>query len=317
MDVRAQVFPDCGTIFPALVTHAAPGSIGGSNTTVVDQFRFTTLAAEIVNLNNSFTTGGTVRIWKSPLALVDENVSFVGTPPEFHTVVTGVGGCRGDLISSDAYVMPSRAGGYAISMNSNTEFSFHRVRDEENKETTHTAYFGSSGPAPGVDYAVFKHGIVGWDDDFDTIVIRIDVPATAAAQQFVLKIWKVTEYKPTFNSLLYSMSHESAKRNDQALTIYREMQRALPVAVEAKDNPSFLNDMLTAVRDVSGALTGLPGLAGVISGGVNALSRAIVPARGPVYQNTPTSPPLRPKARVKARPTRTARKPKPKARRRK
>ena len=114
--------------------------------------------------------------------------------------------------------------------------------------------------------------MVSFDNGFDTIVFRIDVPTGVTDQSFLLKTWKIFEYQPTFNSLLYSLASLSPPEDKRALALYNTIQRELPVAVPAKDNPDFWDAILGTVKEVSNLL---PGPFKAVGKGVHAIGSAI------------------------------------------
>jgi hypothetical protein len=109
--------------------------------------------------------------------------------------------------------------------------------------------------------------------------MRIEVPVGVADQSFIVSVWKTFEYKPAFNSLLYTVARESPRRNDATLKVYSAIERELPTAVPSKDNPNFWESILNTVDSVSGVLSLMPGQVGAIAKGTHAITTALTPAR--------------------------------------
>jgi hypothetical protein len=227
----------------------------------------------LVCINNAFNQYGTITAFRTPMAAVPADVAPTGD--NIH--VTGADafvelGTKGKLSNANAYIQPVRSGAYCVSMRGDDEYSFHSIRDEESRGEDHTAWVGPSAVAPG-NLINFKGPILFWDNSFDSIVFKIEVPVGAPVpQDFIVKIWKAYEYKPTFNSFPYQLAGNSAPYDPAALHLYSQMARALPVAVPSKDNPDFWKSILQTVNIGSGLLRGLPGLGGALAKGVHAVT---------------------------------------------
>jgi len=210
--------------------------------------------------------------------------------------ITGVPGIEKRALNSAAYVQPVRDGAYSVSMNRETEFIFADVRDNVSRNTILPGKMDLQ-TAPNIAGKTTWIGpAVLWDNGFDSIIFRIDVPPSVADQSFTLKIWKAWEYQPTFNSLLYNMSHLSPGESCNALALYREIERQLPVAVPARDNPDFWNTVLNLVEEGSDILSIIPGPVGTVAKGVHAISHLLTaPSRRRKKKKTVKSIPSRPK----------------------
>jgi hypothetical protein len=279
--LAAKLAPTCGDLFDNAVTPRIPTEIGGSNTKSVDQFRCTAMAAELVPVNNTFNSYGTICAYRTPMAtMVDtEPVDSLTIPTFSDVIVTGASGFAtlggyGQPNNSNAYCAPARDGAYIVSMRGDEEAEFFNIRDSEHVADRHCAFIGPAAVKPG-NFLSFTGPMMGWDESHDSIILRVDVPPAVAAQVYLLKIWKSYEYKPTFNSFAWQLAGNSASYDPAALELYRQMARSLPVAVSYRDNPDFWTTILKTVQIGSGLLSSLPGIGGTIAKGVHGVANLL------------------------------------------
>jgi hypothetical protein len=262
--LQAHYFPDAAEMFNGITEEKQV-----SNSDQLSKGRLMALSAELNCVNNSFNQYGTISAWKTPLARTTAAIDQPGFDVTDNVQLTGARGIVKVALDSQAYVEPVRRGVYSVSMNREENFQFFPVLDDLNKLSTTPARFENT------ERLYFTGCAPVFDNGFDTIVFRIDVPPGTTNQSFVLKIWKVWEYQPTFNSLLYNFSHLSPDVDHSALALYREMCRHLPMAVPDKDNPDFWNLILQAVDQASSLLSGLPGPVGTVASGVHSVSHLL------------------------------------------
>lgn len=256
------------------------------NTTAVDQFRVITHSAELVNTNNAFNTYGTITAYKTDMNMVVPPVFAI--PPSGPAVlgpnleVTGATPLMQDVATTGTYVQPSRAGVYTVAMchtGAAGDFPFRTIFNEVNANGG-----GIYGPAITMSGAStpikFYPAPPGWDQSYDTHVYRISVPegGSVVAQQFILKVWRRIEYTPVMFSLLWHISSQGEPRSDSFFKMYGAMERKLPIAVTAKENPDFWDTMLKTVKNVSSVARAIPGPVGLVADvafkGAKAISRA-------------------------------------------
>jgi hypothetical protein len=230
------------------------------------------LSAEMVCLNNAFNQFGSIATFKTPLRRTTINVHADAASKEQVRTVAGTAGLANKLINSEAEVTAVRDGAYAVAMNREEEFEWNDILDNESKSSLQTCYASGTELGGYAKKILFNGPMACFDNGYDTIVFRIDVPTGVADQSFLLKTWKIFEYQPTFNSLLYSLSSLSPPEDKRALQLYKAIQRELPVAVPARDNPDFWDTVLGAVHEVSNLL---PGPMKAVGKGVHAIGSAI------------------------------------------
>jgi hypothetical protein len=259
-----QYYPDAVDLFPGCGTTEEV-----SNTEQLSKGRLMSMSAELNCVTNAFNQYGTISCWKTPLNRTTAALDQAGFNVTDNLVISGCKGISTVALDSQAYVSPVRNGVYSVSMNRQEEFNFYPILDEVNTATETNARFR------GTESLHFAGAAPIFDNGFDSIIFRIDVPPNTTDQSFVLKLWKVWEYQPTFNSLLYNFSHLSPDVDPGALALYREMCRHLPTAVRDKDNPDFWNTILSAVGGASSLLSKLPGPIGTAASGVHAISELV------------------------------------------
>lgn len=269
--LRSVPFPDAATIFPgtAIIPSA---STNVSNTMNVASSRCMALSAEMVCLNNAFNQFGSIATFKTPLRRTTINIHADAASNEQVRTVAGTAGLANKLINSEAEVTAVRDGAYAVSMNREEEFEWNDILDNESKSSLQTCFASGTELGGYAKKVTFNGPMACFDNGYDTLVFRIDVPTGVADQSFLLKTWKIFEYQPTFNSLLYSLSSLSPPEDKRALQLYKAIQRELPVAVPARDNPDFWDTVLGAVNEVSNLL---PGPMKTVGKGVHAIGSAI------------------------------------------
>jgi hypothetical protein len=269
-------FPDANQIFPGVGTNSPLQGIT-NNSQIVDKGRLALLSAELVVLNNSFSQFGSIAAYKTPLSLT------IGLDDGSQAAIieryslTGVQALASTVLNAEAYVQPVRDGAYSVSMNREAESPFMPVAEIMSDATNIPGTFTRTSDGQ-VKSSKWLGAPVCWDNGFDSIVFRIDVPAGGSApfsavdQSFTLKVWKAWEYQPVFNSLLYTLASLSPQEDHSAMRLYREIERQLPVAVPARDNPDFWNTVLGMVDKASNAISVVPGGIGDVAKGVHAVT---------------------------------------------
>jgi len=275
-------FPDATEMF------AGVGSVADvANSDQLSKGRLMALSCELNCVNNSFNQYGTIAAWKTPLARTLGAVDRSGFDISDNLAITGARGLVKVALDSQAYVEPVRRGAYSVSMNREEDFAFYPILDDLNQNSDIVATF------EGTEKLHFVGCAPVFDNGFDTIIFRIDVPPGSVNQSFVLKIWKVWEYQPTFNSLLYNFSHLSPDVDEAALALYREMCRNLPVSVPDSQNPDFWGTILQAVDSGSQLLSAVPGPIGAVASGVHSVSHLLNRVRSKRTQPGPKPKPAR------------------------
>jgi len=243
MSQDANPYPDAADLFLGANTSSATVGPTLLNTTQLSSARCMALAAELVCLNNSFTQFGSITAYRTPMkchfyprGAMSGDITpapSASSSPTIGGTITGTNIIFDPSTNANAYVTAVRDGAYTVSMNREAEFTFSDVHDgigndslfwsstktaalTPSEEKDYTMVGAPVDPSGNVGAIRWRGFIPFWDNDYDTIVFRIDVPKAESAglnspvaQQFILKTWKAWEMQPVFNHLLYSFAHSS------------------------------------------------------------------------------------------------------------
>jgi len=252
--------PNVNSLFPGFSSQAS-----GSNTSVVDKFRYIGLQAELISAQNQNTWAGTIKSFKTPLALAVAEESVGGTSQKLLAEhVTGVNGIFNAIDSSNSYASTVNAGVYSVSLNTQPDFPFSDIHDNQDFNSSTIGTFAESNVLHKV---VFESPVLGIGS-LDTIVFVVEVPTDAPGQVFMLRTWSTTEYQPVHGSLLYDFSNTSANHDEVALEAYKQIANNLPIAVSYGENASFWSRVSKIVRGAASMLSHIPGPVGMIASAV-------------------------------------------------
>jgi hypothetical protein len=264
------LYPDSESMFPNMV-QSLPGDYLVSNTQQVDRFRTMTSAAELVCTTNNFNYAGALTAFKTPLALALANRSVTPSDESFAQELTGFDGVAVSVNSSQIYASDVKSGVYSVAFNREASFEFHDIQDGQSLNSQTLAPFGTSSMTSGAN---FVGPILGLDD-FDSIVFKLSIPASAVDQSFFIRTWRITEYQPVQNSMLHQFSHCSPALDEIALLSYKFITANVPIGVPSAENESFWKRVLSIFNAVSGALAFIPGPVGEVAAGVHIAGSAI------------------------------------------
>lgn len=266
--LKGTLFPETTQVFPASGTSAP-----GFNTNQITQGRVMGMSAELVSTNNAFNQFGTILAFKTDIT--EASLPITPAVGLYNRYLAGVLPITSDVASAGSYLAPVKDGAYSVSMSRTAgtmNFPWTKVDDQVNKGTTILGIYDD--PAGVLSDMAFAGPLVFYDNSYDTIIFRITVPTGVADQGFILKTWRSIEWSPVYNSLLYTIAMQGARRNEPSMKLYGEMARALPTSVPAKQNPDFWNTILDAVSDVSSVAGLIPGL-GPVASGVHSIAGAL------------------------------------------
>jgi len=245
------LFPDATTLFPGCGTNGQP-ELKVNNSAEVVEARLVAHSAEMVVVNNAFTQFGTISTYKTPLNREITNQA-TGAVSNYH--ILGTEALFKNPLSSEANVAPVREGSYSVAMSKEADFNFFPALDDVTLSSSFDGYQTSADPPIA---CTFRGPAVVWDNGFDSIVFRVEVPEGSPSQVFILKIWRTWEMKPAASSLAHSIAHASPPIDRRAIDFYHELAKSLPVSVPSKDNPDFWATILEGIKATSAIASSLP-----------------------------------------------------------
>lgn len=258
---QGGIFPDAPTLFPGCSTV----EVEVANSGEVVEGRMISHSAELVCVNNAFNQYGTITTLKTPITRVLVEQSDFGKDVAYRLM--GAQALVKPTLTSEADVTPVRDGSYAVAMSKEAQFTFAPVLDDISIATDFPCYLENK-----VDSTVgsFQGPAVIWDNGFDTIMFRVQVPLSTELspvppQVFILKVWRSWEFKPAASSLAHSIAHASPPHNANTIELYHEMSKNLPVSVPVRDNPDFWDDLVSTMSMGTGILADMnvPGAKGM------------------------------------------------------
>jgi hypothetical protein len=252
-------FADCGTLF------ASTASTAG----IVDKFRYVSNHFELVPTANQMTWSGNIQCWKFPAALsVRQNNLTTGA--EAGNILTIAGFQSLNATNADQYTGPFNLGVYAGAYNTGAKFDFSQILEfVSTVPSTPIAALGDFG-----SLVATTNGFTGFDNQFDSMVIKVSGIGTNVNNTAIAKAWACVEYQVLPGSGYYEFQSNSPC-DLVALDLYRKVINQLPPGVSFVDNDSFWQRVLRIIRQVSGGMSVLPGPYGMAAGGVNGISSAL------------------------------------------
>lgn len=244
---------------------------GGSTANVADivtKFRYVSNHIELVPTVNQMQWSGNIQAWKIPLQV---EIRQNGATPANLYSVTGLNGLNSS--NANQYTGPTNLGVYCGAYNAGAKFDFAPLMDntKDVPQTLLTGDFGQLRPTIALP---------GFDNNFESIVIKISGYGANVNNSFIIKTWACVEYQVLPGNLLYEFSTVSPASDPVAMKLYREIILSLPVGVAFYENDTFWQRVLGIIKGVSGALSVLPGPYGMIAGGVNSVATGL---RAAVY----------------------------------
>jgi hypothetical protein len=256
-------YADCATFFNS-------GGVAGASTAgIVDKFRFVSNHFELVPTANQMTWNGNIQCWKFPAALfVRQNNLTSGAEAGNIWSISGLQAAN--ATNADQYTGPFNLGVYAGTYNTGAKFDFSQIIE----------YVGSVPSTPFVGLGDFgqlnasTNGFTGFDNQFDSMVIKVSGMGTNVGNTAIIKSWACVEYQALPGSGYYEFQTTSPC-DLVALDLYRKIINQLPPGVSFVDNDGFWQRVLQIIRQVSGGMSVLPGPYGMAAGGVNTISSAL------------------------------------------
>lgn len=243
------------------------GSGGAVNSALItNKFRFVSQHVEFVpNTNNNSWTGG-FQAWKLPLQVTQRSTATTAAN-EF--TISGLNGTA--VTDADSYAGPFNLGLYTGAFNKGSSaWDFSQVVDNVQ---------GYPPVSVASDFGVLSwdgtHNFPGFDNNFETVCIKVSGVGANTTNSVQLKTWACVEYQFVPGSLMYESQALHYTCDERALKLYREIVLNLPVGVSYLDNANFWTRVLSIIKTLSGGASYIPGPIGMISRGVNLVTGGI------------------------------------------
>ena len=249
----AGVAPTASTVLTG-VAYSDSNTIFGSSTAtndVVSRFRYISNHIELIPTVNQMNWTGSISAWKITAAFNNRPGSQAGAPTNASDIYT-IGGLEG-LVNSNVnqWSSPVNLGVYTAAYNSGNGFPFTPIATNFPNATVpfqlDNADFGQINCAAVGSFT-------GFDNNFETVAIKISGQGANVNNSFIVKTWACVEYQVVSGSLLYE--YQTLSPHDPiALELYRLIILQLPVGVSFIDNESFWKRVLSIMKSISSVVS--------------------------------------------------------------
>jgi len=262
----AGVLPTSSVVFNAVSYSDSSSIFGNANSTdnVVDKFRFVSNHIELIPTVNQMSWTGNIQAWKLPVQFAFRP-SGTATGAQDITTISGLNGIT--VTNSNQWTGPVNLGLYSACYNTDGDFDFSNIT---------SGFPGATVPLTvgtsdwGQLNCSAMGSFTGFDNRFDSLVVKISGQGTNVLNSFIVKTWACVEYQVVAGSYLYEYQTLSPC-DPYALDYYRVVIQQLPVGVSYLDNESFWARVLKILKTVTGAGMYLPGPYGIMSSGANVM----------------------------------------------
>lgn len=231
---------------------------------IVDKFRFVSNHIELIPTTNAMQWTGNIQSWKIPVQIALSNSGAAGSYS-----INGLNAVN--ATNALQYTAPFNAGVYACAYNSGAKFDFSLIQEQFGAATTGTGSITGTGILGPTGVNV---GIPGFDNNFESVLIKISGIGTNVSDTMILKTWACVEYQVMAGNALYEYMTVSPK-DEIAMALYRKIIQQLPTAVTYYDNDSFWQRVLQIIQSISGVASFAPGPIGRIGKGVSIATSAV------------------------------------------
>lgn len=244
-----------------------PGTMTSTN---VEKFRFVSQHVEIVPTVNSTSWTGSIQTWKIPVQVTTAG-RYGGDSGYQQLFVNGLMGTN--ATNADMYTGPFNLGTYVGAFNKGSvSWDFSTMFRDVSRIPS-----GTLDPASDFGEIAWEGTklLPGFDNNMESICVKFSGIGANTNDSYIIKTWACVEYQFTPGSVMYESQNLHYEPDEEAMRIYRYVAMNLPVGVSFLDNANFWNRVLSIIKQMSGALSMIPGPYGVIAGGVNAVATGI------------------------------------------
>jgi len=259
-----------GTAYPTYDTNFGNGNSSNYN---YSAFRYASQCIGIYPTSNAMQTAGSITVWRVDLDLASMNY---GNPtsgvnlPYLERNLIGANSIQPSAPRDNiSHAFMQGLYSYAYDRTGTFEWNEFRVANRFSQGFDSAGHAGRS----LLSESTSTRALPGLGN-LNTIVVKVSVP-TGAVCSAVVKTWCCLEMQPNTDSNIYQFSGMSPRPDPLALCVYNEIKAKLPIAVTADKNPGFWQRVLSMIRSSFAAGSMLPGPSGVISGGLDAITRGV------------------------------------------
>lgn len=245
------------------------GLPGTDSTINVQKFRMVSNHFEIVPTTNANNWSGNIQVFKIPLQVAQGRDT---TTNDMRLMLNGIQTVNSS--NADMYSGPFNLGAYVGSFQKAGD-SWNFTEIWKNMLAIPETFIAAVDFGSLLGNATGTVNIPGFDNNFETTVIKISGITAAGSNSFLIRTWSCVEYQFCPGSVMYEMQNLKCTEDRIALALYRRIILELPTAVCFLDNANFWTRVLSIIRQISGGLSVLPGPYGAISGGVNAIATGL------------------------------------------
>lgn len=246
--VDAGTIPNGTTVFNPIPYQDTDTLMPDSNCNLnFTSFRHVSNYVEFVPTINATSWSGSITCWKAPMSV------YTASDPTL-SELNGIAAVQQP--NESMFVAGNNLGLYAFA----TQMGPWTYTPMNSTALTYTS-------VPPTSPKVQR--VLGWGN-LETIIIRI-----TGNFSYSVKIGCCVEYTCGANSALYEYSRLNNDLDINALMMYKQIASRLPVAVNYFENAQFWDRVLQIIKQLSGALSVVPGPVGMTSQGVNLIANAI------------------------------------------
>jgi hypothetical protein len=243
------------------------GATANTTTQMVTKFRYVSNHIELIPTTNQTSWSGNIQAWKLPLAFITRPPSAEGSDRDLFSI-TGLDGIVS--ASQQSYVAPFNMGIFSGCYSSSPLFQFTPLTEDVLNGNVPEVI----GPADWGQFGGSGTPFTGFDNGFESVVVKVSGISASLNDSAVLKTWSCVEYQVNPTSVLSSFVSLSPC-DPYSLQLYREIICNLPIGVPYMENDGFWDRVMKIIDQVTTATSFIPGPIGALSQGINLTNKAI------------------------------------------
>lgn len=244
------------------------GTDGNSVNKLTQKYRMVSSHFELVPCTNNTQWTGNITAWKIPLQMYEAQTSFATANATNYFSISGMEAVN--KTDADMYSGPFNLGVYGGVFNRGAKFDFNTTLRDQLALPNNANFSVANG-----DFCQLKGVIPGFDNNFESMVVRIGGVGVNDKNTCLLKSWSCIEYQFSPGSVMYESQILHTTQDPLALAVYKKVCLELPIGVSYMDNAGFWERVLGILSTMGIALSAIPGPYGAIAGGVGAAAAGL------------------------------------------